>query len=82
MVTTAVSNLRGMGVFLLLIAPHNYARGVGGSTAGPSHSETSDLGWGSISLGNFSGLWLLICGRAVLGTVIFLAESRSPGWDH
>jgi hypothetical protein len=39
MVTTAVSNLRGMGVFLLLIAPHKYARGFGGSTAGPSHSE-------------------------------------------
>jgi hypothetical protein len=28
MVTTAVSNLRGMGVFLLLIAPHKYARGL------------------------------------------------------
>jgi hypothetical protein len=40
-VTTAVSNLRGMGVFLLLIAPHKYARGFGGSTAGPSHSEKS-----------------------------------------
>src|ERR1700758_240018 len=25
---------------LLLIAPHKYARGFGGSTAGPSHSET------------------------------------------
>jgi hypothetical protein len=27
------------GVLLLLIAPHKHARGFGGSTAGPSHSE-------------------------------------------
>jgi hypothetical protein len=39
MVTTAVSNLRGMAWFLLLIA-HKHARWLGGSTAGPSHSRT------------------------------------------
>ena len=39
MVTTAVSSLRAMAWFLLLIA-HKHACWLGGSTAGPSHSET------------------------------------------
>jgi hypothetical protein len=30
-------------VFLLLIAPQKYARGFGGSTAGPSHFRTNSL---------------------------------------
>src|SRR5262249_4009198 len=39
-VTIAVLNLRSMVWFLLLIATHDkHARWLGGSTAGPSHSE-------------------------------------------
>ena len=41
METTAGLDLRGMARFLLLSPPSKHARWLGGSTAGPSHSETS-----------------------------------------